>query len=100
MVYYVGTYLDPAAQLLLIERFARSASLAVPIGTPDGVQVRTRTTPQGEEIYFVINHTNTEKALILFWLAYDHITLSKVPAGEVKIPPYGVMVLTKHKEQV
>jgi beta-galactosidase len=96
LVYYVGTYLDPAAQQALIDRFLKTANINPPLEAPDGIQVRTRVNPEGEEIYFVINHTTEAKVVTLPWPTQEHLTGQPVPTG-IKLGPYGVAILTKTK---
>ena len=96
LVYYVGTYLDPAAQQALIDRFLKTANINPPLEAPDGLQVRTRVNPEGEEIYFVINHTTEAKVVRLPWPTQEHLTGQPVPTG-IKLGPYGVAILTKTK---
>jgi beta-galactosidase len=93
VVYYVGTYLDDDAQSHLVDTIVRSALLK-PLITPPGVEHRTRTTPEGAEIHFVLNHESQEKVLPIPWPAWDHLTAQR-HEKYVKLPPYGVVVLTQ-----
>ena len=93
MVYYVGAYLDDAAQQVFIEHVARIGGLK-PLKTPEGVEIRTRTSAAGEDIYFVINHNPAEQVVYLPWLAHEHLQGVDLQY-ELKLPPYGAAVLTK-----
>ena len=93
MVYYVGAYLDEVSQQALMDHTLVTAGIRS-IQTPSGVEVRTRVKADGEEIYFVINHTRTEQTLRLPWAGREHLTQQEVK-GEIKLPAYGVVVLTK-----
>jgi len=93
LVYYTGAYLDPSAQQAFIDRVIKNADLK-PLPVPPGVELAARVRPDGQEIYFAINHTREPKQLSLPWPAIDH--LSKQPASAVlKLPGYGAAVLTK-----
>jgi beta-galactosidase len=93
MVFYVGAYLDEAAQKSLMDHILNTAGIQS-IKTPPGVEVRTRIKPGGEEVYLVMNHSQEEKTLSLPWPAHEHISGSLVKE-KLKLPGYGVMVLTK-----
>ncbi|HLO17078.1 MAG TPA: Beta-galactosidase C-terminal domain, partial [Anaerolineales bacterium] len=93
MVYYVGTWLDEASQQKLIDHILTTAGIQS-IKTPVGVEVRTRTSPAGTEIYFVINHTRTEQSINLPWPAHEHLTEQDV-SEKIQLPPYEVAILTK-----
>jgi beta-galactosidase GanA len=93
VTYYVGAYLDEDAQHSLIDSILK-ASLLKPLITPKGVEHHTRTTPEGAEIHFVINHEREEKALPIPWPAWDHLAGQRIEKY-IKLPPYGVVVLTQ-----
>jgi beta-galactosidase len=105
LVYFVGAYLDDAAQQALLDRFLATASLKglldsqtnpffAPTPAPDGVEVSARTNPAGEEIYFVINHTLEPKTFALPWPVHEHLTGQNVQT-ELRLLPYGVAILTQ-----
>jgi beta-galactosidase len=93
-VYYVGAYLDPAAQDAMLGRFLQTAMVGGPFAAPEGVEVATRVKPDGSDVFFVINHKNEEVNVTVPWPAMDHISASPVE-GALHLPPYGVAVLTK-----
>lgn len=93
MVYYVGACLDEAAMLKFIEHVARLGNLK-PLKAPTGVEIRTRVSPEGKEIYFVINHSRDDQTVYLPWLAREHLQ-DVVLTTELKLPPYGAAILTK-----
>ena len=93
-VYYVGAYLDPAAQDAMMEKFLRTASAGAPFEAPEGVEIATRVKPDDSEVFFVINHKSEEVNVTIPWLAMDHISGSPVQ-GTLHLPAYGVVVLTK-----
>ena len=95
MVYTVGAYLDETAQLALIEHIARIAGQK-PLKAPAGIEIRTRLGAEGQEIYFVINHTRSEQTVFLPWLAREHLADVDIQP-ELKLPPYGAAVLTKRE---
>ena len=93
MVYYVGAYLDEAAQRKLLIKVLKTARISM-IGTHPGVEVRTRLNPEGIEIYFVINHEPVEQTVWLPWPAQEHLTGSHTKS-ELKLGPYAVAILTQ-----
>jgi beta-galactosidase len=93
VTYYVGAYLDDNAQRALIDSILK-AGLLKPLITPKGVEHHTRTTPEGAEIHFVINHEREEKVLPIPWPAWDHLAGQRIEKY-IKLPPYGVVVLTQ-----
>jgi len=93
-VYYVGAYLDPAAQDAMLDRFLHTAMVGASFAAPEGVELATRTKPDGSDIYFVINHKNEEVNVTIPWPAMDHISANPVQ-DTLHLPPYGVAVLTK-----
>jgi beta-galactosidase len=93
LVYYVGAYLDEAAQQALVDSFLENAQLPL-LATPAGVEVRVRTKADGEDLYFVINHTPQEQILSLPWPAY-HVLNGEPLQGPWTLPPYGTAVLTR-----
>ena len=94
LVYYVGAYLDEAAQTALVQRIARQAAAGPVLETPAGVEARQRVTPQGDRITIIINHEPEVKSLVLPWPAHEHLSDQPLPS-ELDIAPYGVMILTK-----
>jgi beta-galactosidase len=93
VVYYVGAYLDDNSQNALTDSIL-NAALIKPLITPPGVEHHTRTTPQGADIHFVINHERDEKVLPIPWPAWDHLTAQRIEKF-IKLPPYGVVVITQ-----
>jgi len=91
--YYVGAYLDDNSQNALVDSIVRAALLK-PLVTPAGVEHHTRTTPEGADIHFVINHEREEKVLPIPWPAWDHLAAQRIEKY-IKLPPYGVVVLTQ-----
>lgn len=95
LIYYVGAYLDEAAQLALLTRFLRSANIPM-IATPPGVVVRTRVGPDGSEVYLVINHRPDAQSITLPWPSVEHLQ-GRSLSGEVILEPYDVLLLTQEK---
>jgi beta-galactosidase len=94
LVYYVGTYLDDAAQDALLGHILQTAGIRPPLEAPPGVEVCKRVSAEGEDIFIVINHKRAEQVVKLPWPAQEHLSGSQVPE-EVKLAPYGVVVLTR-----
>jgi beta-galactosidase len=96
MVYYVGAYLDEAAQQILLSRLLKTAKVTT-IATPPGIEMGVRTRPDGEKVYIVINHTANERSIQLPWPATEHLT-GAVITTEFKLPAYAVAVVTPLKK--
>jgi beta-galactosidase len=94
-VYYIGTCLDDAARRQIVEHICKNASIPS-IQTPPGLELCTRMTDDGSEIYILINHDRLPQALTLPWPARDQIT-GHLIKGETLFQPYEVVVLTQEK---
>ena len=92
-VYFVGTYLDEAAQQSLLDRIAVAAGVQPVMEVPVGVEVRKRVNAEAVEVFIVINHERAEQLVQLPWQAREHLSGQSVK-GELKLAPYGVAVLT------
>ena len=92
-VYFVGVYLDDAAQDKLLEHILLFAGVKG-FPAPAGVEVSVRVRPDGEQVYVVINHVREERVLTLPWPGRDHLT-GAIMAGAIQLPPYAVMVITQ-----
>lgn len=93
ITYYVGAYLDDNAQDALIDSIIKAAMLK-PLVTPPGVEHYTRTTPEGAEIHFVINHEREEKFIPIPWPAWEHLSGQRIEKI-IQLPSYSVVVLTQ-----
>ena len=93
MVYTVGAYLDQTAQQAFIDHVLNIAGVQT-WKSPPGVEIRTRVSEPGAEIFFVINHGAVEQTLAWPWPARDHIT-GKTIQGDLKLEAYGVRILTR-----
>jgi beta-galactosidase len=94
LVYYVGAYLDEAAQQALMDRILATASIKPTLSSPPGVEVCRRVRPDGAAVWIVINHTRAEQVVALPWPARDHLSGHEVQT-ELSLPAYGVAVLTR-----
>ena len=92
-VYYVGAYLDEISQQSLIDHILGQVGIQS-IQTPKNVELRIRLKPNGEEIYFVLNHSRTEQIVTLPWSGLELLT-GQALNGEIKLTPYGVAILSK-----
>jgi beta-galactosidase GanA len=95
MAYYVGAYLDEAAQQELVARIVKNAGITV-IRTPEGIEMSTRVHPTYGDLYFLINHTNNLQAMWLPWLVKEHLT-GQTSLSRVELAPYGVAVVSQEK---
>ena len=96
LVYYVGVYLEEAAQQTLLDRVLKTAAVTTIVTSP-GIEICTRQRSDGEKVYIAINHTSTENTLRMPWPVFDHLTKVEF-AEELKLAAFGVAVLTPVKE--
>jgi len=93
-VYYVGAYLDEAAQQAFVDRLLQTAGIKPWIQVPAGIEVCRRVSIAGQDVFIVINHERVEQLVELPWPGDD--VLSGLSAlKKFKIAPYGVAVLTR-----
>jgi beta-galactosidase len=92
LVYFIGAYLDPAAQQALTDHWLEVAGLE-PFMTPANVEVGMRVN-NASEVYLIVNHERLAQTVTLPWPAREHLS-KQVVNGEIKLPPYGVAILTK-----
>lgn len=92
-VYMVGAYLDDASQQKLMEYLLSEGQIET-LKTPPGVEIRTRIRPDGQAVYFVINHTPDKIEVKLPWAARNHLSEQTI-SGEVTFAGYAVAVLTR-----
>jgi beta-galactosidase len=97
LVYYVGTWLDDAAQQKLINHILNKAEQHELV-TPSGVELRTRVLPNGKEIHFLINHERVNQSIHLPWKTYDHLS-GKELENAFTLAPYSVAVLTEKRSE-
>lgn len=95
MIYYVGAYLDDASQAAFLSRVAQVSGVKSVMETPTGVSAARRINKDRKEFTFVINHTRKEQLVSLGTETYDDQISGKRYAGQLKLPPYGVVVLNK-----
>jgi beta-galactosidase len=95
-VYTVGAYLDDASQQALTDEIISRLKFDL-FKTPAGVEVRTRTRPNAETVYFIINHQGTSQTVSIPWSAFDHLT-GKTIHGDVVFGGYAVAILTRQVE--
>ncbi len=93
-VYYVGAYLDDNAQAKLIQHVCTIRNIKPVMDTPGGVEVCQRETPDGQQVYLVINHQNHPQVVTIPWEAHEHLSGGS-GKGDLTLSPYGVAILTK-----
>lgn len=95
LVYYAGTLLDDAGMFAFLKRVAINAGVNGLFETPTGVQVYRRIrTYDRKEVFVIVNHTQNEQTVKLDNNTYDDHISGKRIAGQIRLPPYGVAVLT------
>jgi beta-galactosidase len=92
LVYYVGAYLDEAAQQALTRRILEAAGQPL-VETPDGVQFCACLGAAGQPVTIAINHSRAAQTLTMPPGAHDHLSGQDV-VGALTLPAYGVAVLT------
>jgi len=93
-VYYVGAYLDETAQSALMNLVLTASNIRAPLQAPKDVEVCQRVSPDGKQIYIVVNHRNVSQQLLLPWNAREHLS-DTTCEGELALPAYGVAILTR-----
>jgi beta-galactosidase len=96
LVYFVGAYLDEAAQQAFIDRILKTAGIRPTMETGQGVEVRKRVNAAGKESFTVINHERVAQIVPLPWPAHEHLSGLAV-RDELKLAPYGVALLTREE---
>ena len=91
-VYYVGAYLDEAAQEVLTRQILEAVGEPL-VETPQGVQVCACLTADNRRVRIVINHTREDQALEAI-SGHEHLSGQEVN-GRLALPPYGVAILTQ-----
>ncbi len=80
-----------------MDRVAGQTRIKSVMLTPPGVEACKRVSAEGEDIIIVINHTTEERIVTLPWAAHEHV-MGLSLEGEVKMAPYGILVLTQEAE--
>jgi beta-galactosidase len=98
-VYMVGAYLDDASQQAIVKQALSMCNLES-FETLESLEVRSRIRTDGEQVYFVINHSNETQEFYLPWPAREHISQQSLAVGSIDFVPYGVAILTKEQGTV
>ncbi|MBN2047302.1 MAG: beta-galactosidase, partial [Anaerolineaceae bacterium] len=97
-VYYVGCYLDQAAQEKFVSYVANFALFNPTLkNLPEGVELARRMKGK-RKIDVLINHTPRKRSVRFRGDLYEYIT-QEVYDGEVVLPPYAVAVLSTRPEE-
>ncbi|MBN1994773.1 MAG: beta-galactosidase [Anaerolineae bacterium] len=95
LVYYVGAYLDEAAQYALLAQFVKTAGInGPPLKASEGVEIRALLNSEQKEVWLVINHHRAGKIVEPPWPVLEHLS-GKTFEGKFKLVPYGVAILTR-----
>jgi beta-galactosidase len=97
LVYYVGAYLDEAAQQALTDRIVAAAGVAPVLDASPGIEARMRCGTNGEEILIVTNHGTEPRHVILPWVGFDHLAAAEV-GDELELGPDETAILTAIRE--
>jgi beta-galactosidase len=97
LVYYVGVYLDDAAQQAFINRVIKTTGLKPTMSMPLGVEVQKRIGDDEKDIFIIINHERKPQVIELPWPAYEHLTDTPLDKA-LKLAPYGILILTQLDE--
>jgi beta-galactosidase len=98
LVYYVGAYLDEAAQQALTDRIVAAAGVAPVLdASSPGIEARMRCGTNGEEILIVTNHGTEPRHVILPWVGFDHLAAAEV-GDELELGPHETAILTAIRE--
>lgn len=97
LAYYVGAYLDEAAQQTFFTQVLEAAKVPSIASAPD-IEISTRVrSNESETFYIVINHAATERTIHMPWPSFEH--LNRAPfAPEFNLAAYAVAVLSPTKE--
>jgi beta-galactosidase len=93
LTYVVGANLDVAAQQAMVDHFLQNAGLQK-IQTPPGVEVSVRVSPEGDQVYLVLNHERSPANVTLPVPTENPLTGQQV-TGAFRLAPHGVAVLVK-----
>jgi beta-galactosidase len=96
LTYTVGVYLDAAAQQAMVDHFLQNAGLQK-LDTPPGVEINTRTSRGGQQVYVVVNHERSPTTVTLPSPAENPLTGQPV-TGPFRLASYGVAVLVKSNQ--
>ncbi len=95
MIYYVGAYMDDAAQAAFFTKVNQVAGVNKVLDTPTGVTASRRMTASRREYLFVINHTRKEQTINLGTDTYDDLISGRRFAAQLKLGAYDVAILNK-----
>ncbi|WP_322506723.1 beta-galactosidase, partial [Anaerolinea sp.] len=96
LVYYTGAYLDDTAMFAYLKRVVANAGVQGLFEAPVGVQIYRRVrTYDKKEVFVIVNHTRMEQIVKLDNNTYDDHISGKRIAGQIRLSPYGIAVLTK-----
>jgi len=94
LVYFVGAYLDDAAQQTFIDHVVKMAGVRPVMETPAGIEVRRLVNAEGTGVFVMINHTPAEQLVQLPWQAREYLS-GQLVQSKLKFGPYEVAVLTR-----
>jgi beta-galactosidase len=94
LAYYIGAYLDVPALTEMFTRILEMRQIRPLMSTPTGVEVYRRTSSDGLQIGFLINHTARDQQITFPFPVYDYLTSTRIE-NATKLDPYGVIIFTR-----
>jgi beta-galactosidase len=91
--YYVATQADPALLTRLTELLCGEAKLSPVLLSPEGVEVTRRVRPDGQVIYFILNHTGQAQRVPLPAGTFRSLLDNKQITEEAEVAAVDAMVL-------
>jgi beta-galactosidase len=97
-VYYVGAYLDDAAQQMLMEHMLNAAGVPTYV-TPLGIEISRRIRSDDGDVHIVINHNPTSCTVNMPWPSFDHLNGISL-SMDFDLAGYSVAVLTPDEKRI
>lgn len=92
LVYYVGAYLDEAAQAALVEQVLKTAKVHPPFEVPAGTEICRRIDAGGRPTYLLINHEQRQQSIVLPWAARELINGLDI-RDVLDLDAYGIAII-------
>ena len=95
--YYLATQVGADALAGLTRQWCAEVGIASPIGhrPPEGVEVTSRVSPDGEALLYVLNHNTAPTTIALPAGAYTDLLTGAAVADDLTLDPHGVAILAQ-----